>query len=196
MKYLVRLSFALLFLHCILAGCADAQTVDLSTDEAVVEQFGRQKNEKITKNDVCIKRSAKIIVIGLMGCRFHAAFVNSVYLEEGADLSKNALNALGWKEANQKEREELAKLWVDKGLLAFSTVIYAKVKNLSDDKFHPPQVVSRKNGEVVVSLWVSFERRKLGRKVNSLTKGFRQYEYQFAQDGNSSERVTHEILVP
>lgn len=122
--------------------------------------------------------------------------MNSVYLEESADLSKNALNALGWKEANQKEREALAKLWVDKGLLAFSSVIYAKVKNLSNDEVHPPQFVSRKNGEVVVTLWVSFERRKLGRNVNGLYKGFARHEFMFAKDGKSSERVTHETLVP
>jgi hypothetical protein len=46
-----------------MAGSANAQTVDLSTDEAVVEQFGKQKNEKLTKDDFCIKRSAKVIVI-------------------------------------------------------------------------------------------------------------------------------------
>jgi len=123
---LIKLSLAFVFLPCTLALPTLAQMVDLSTDEAVLEQFGKQKNEKLTKDDVCIKRSAKIIVIGFMGCSFHAAFVNSVYLEENADLSKNALNALGWKEANQKGREKLAKLWVEKGLLAFSTVIYAK----------------------------------------------------------------------
>lgn len=196
MKTLIKLSLTFAFLQGILAGCAYSQTVDLSTDEAVVEQFGKQKNEKLTKDDVCIKRSARVIVIGFMGCSFHAAFVNSVYLEESADLSKNALNALGWKEADQKGREELAKLWVEKGLLAFSSVLYAKDRDLGDDEFHPPQVVSRKNGEVIVTLWVSFESRKLGRKVNYLKKGFHQYEYKFAKDGKSSERVTRVIRVP
>jgi len=71
-----------------------------------------------------------------------------------------------------------------------------KVKNLSNDEFHPPQVVSRKNGEVVVTLWVSFETMKLGRKANSLKKGFQQYEYKFANDGKSSESVTRVIRVP
>jgi len=209
MKTLIKLSLTFAFLHCILAGCANAQTIDLSTDEAVVEQFGKQKNEKLTKDDVCIKRSARVIVIGYMGCSFHAAFVNSVYLEESADLSKNALNALGWKEANQREREELAKLWVDKGLLAFSTVLYTKgddfvpgrgITNRGAIKpnvpeFHPPQVVSGKNGEVVVTLWVRFEDRKIGRKIGLLlNKGFARQGYTFSKDGSLLEEQVLERL--
>ncbi len=137
MNYLIKFSLALIFLTGISACRTNAQTVDLSTKEGVIKELGKQKNEDLSKANICIeqmKESAKIIVIGFFrndyGCHFEGAFIDSRYFEEtDADLSKNALAALGWKTANQTQREQLAKLWVDKGLLAFSTVLYTKDKD-------------------------------------------------------------------
>ena len=186
MKNLFTISLAFVFLPCILAGCTQAQKVDLSTKEAVLEQLGKQQNADLSKAKICIERlkeSEEIIVIGFFrydyGCHFEGAFVNSVYIEDGADLSQKALTALGWKKANQTQRETLAKLWVEKGLLAFSTVLYTKDKDFNNgDDFQPPNVVSKENGEVVVTLWTSVMRRK---------KEFHEHEFRFAKDGNLLE---------
>ena len=101
--------------------------------------------------------------------------MNSIYFEDSAALSKKALNALGWKKAKRVEREKLAMAWVEKGLLAFSTVLYTKDKDLNTDEFQPPRAITKENGEVVVTLWIRFVRRK---------KEFRLVEIRFAKDGN------------
>ncbi|MCY7345923.1 MAG: hypothetical protein LH614_06840 [Pyrinomonadaceae bacterium] len=186
MNYLIKLSFAFVFLSGVLVGCANAQTVDLSTKEAVLEQLGKLKNKEFNRDKVCIERlkeSANIIVVGFFaydrGCRFDGVFVNSVYFEkDNADLSKNALNALGWKKANQKEREKLAMIWVEKGLLAFSTVLYTKDKDFKDGEFYPPQIVTKENGETIITLWTSVMKRK---------KEYHNLEFRFTKDGNLLE---------
>ena len=188
---LIKISLLFVFLSGVLVGCANAQTVDLSTDKAVIEQLGKLNNKEFSKDKVCIERlkeSANVIVVGFFaydrGCRFDGVFVNSVYFEEdNADLSKNALNALGWKKANQKEREKLAMIWVEKGLLAFSTVLYTKDEKFSGGEFQPPQVVTKKNGEIIITLWTSVMRRK---------KEFQNLEFRFTKDGNLTGSSTLE----
>lgn len=124
------------------------EKADLSNDEAVLAALQKiidAKSEELTKNnkkldtkrqaasrlepkDVCIRRleeSKKIIIIGFFrtdaGCHLDGAFIDSRYLErEKFDLSKNVLSALGWEKASQKERENLVKIWVEKGLLIFN----------------------------------------------------------------------------
>ena len=122
-KDFIKFSLLFVFLSGVLVGCANAQTIVSPTDEAVLEQFGKLKDKKFGKDDVCIKRlkeSAKIIVIGLfandLGCRLDGMFVDSDYFE----TSKHALAALGWEKANRQQREKLATLWVEKVLFAFS----------------------------------------------------------------------------
>ena len=156
---LIKISLAFVFLSCGFVGCANAQTVDLSTDKAVIEQLEKLKSKEFSKDKVCIERlkeSANVIVVGFFaydrGCRFDGVFVNSVYFEkDNADLSKNALNALGWKKANQKEREKLAMIWVEKGLLAFSTVLYTKDEKFSGGEFQPPQVITLVHSVMIIS---------------------------------------------
>jgi hypothetical protein len=202
MKKLIKLSLAFIFLQCILAGCTNAQTVrtvNLSTRKAVLEWLGKQKKEKFSDDNVCIgrlKESKQVIVIGFLrtdyGCRFDGAFVYSAYIEDSADLSHIALHALGWKKANQKQRERLAKLWVEKGLLAFSTVLYVKGDDFVPGRgityrggskpnfpeFHPPQASSMENGEVVVTLWTSVMKKE---------KRVHHHEYRFTKDGHLRE---------
>ena len=179
----VQFLLAGILMTVVLTSCTRAQTVDLSTDEAVHKELAKNSEFKSKLDRLCIERikeSAKIIVIGNhandRGCRIDGAFIDSHYFNaDEAAFSKKALNALGWKKANQNQREQLAKLWVEKGLLAFSTVLYTKDKDLINDEFQPPNVVSTENGEIVVTLWVSFMRRK---------KEFRMIEIRFAKDGN------------
>jgi len=188
LKNLIKISFALVFLQCVLAGDTHAQkTINLSTKEAVLERLGKLKNKDFSKDKVCIQRVKEleeVIVIGFFrydyGCHFEGVFVNSGYIEDDANLSKNALNTLGWKKAKPVQREKLAKLWVEKGLLAFSTVLYTQEQDedLHNSEFQPPQVVTKKNGETVVTLWTSVMRRK---------KTFHRLEFRFAKDGNRLE---------
>ena len=160
----------------------DAKSAEISKDDEKLEAK-RKAASKLEAKDICIERlkeSTKIIVIGFFrydyGCHFEGAFINSRYFAaDDADLSKTALAALGWEKALKKERERLANLWVTKGLLAFSKVLYTKDKDFNGSEFQPPQVVSKENGETVVTLWISFVRRK---------KEFGFVEYRFAKDGS------------
>ena len=81
-------------------------------------------------------------------------------------------------------------LWVEKGLLAFFTVLYTKDEDFrkpqvtykdghppNRHEFHPPQVVSNENGETVVRLWTSV----MGRE-----KTFHHHEFRFNKDGDLS----------
>lgn len=191
MENLIKISFAIIFVSGILAGCANAQIVpnrDLSTDKAVREELAKISDFK-SIDRLCIKRikeSAKIIVIGNHAndrdCRIDGAFINSRYFAEtDAAFSKTALAALGWEAANQEQRKQLAKLWAEKGLSAFFTVLDTKDEDFSGGVFHSPTVVSSKNGETIVTFWVSFMTRK---------KEFKHLEYRFAKDGNLLEGST------
>lgn len=180
----------------VLLGSAHAQTVDLSTDEAVLAEMqkrvdakreaeGQSSGSKLTARSVCIERlkeSPKVIVIGFFrydrGCHFDGAFVESRYLERtDPAFSSLALEALGWKTATRDQREGLAELWVEKGLAAFFTVLHKSDKNFQGSTFHPPQVVSEENGDIVVKLWV----RMPGNRGKSTEKLL---EYRFGNDGN------------
>lgn len=56
-----------------------------------------------------------------VGCHLDGIFVGSRYFaREESDLSKLALAALGWEKASKSERENLANIWVEKGLLVFA----------------------------------------------------------------------------
>lgn len=192
-KTLFNSSLAIIFLQCVFAGCTYAQrTINLSTDEAVLDRLGRLKNETFSKDKVCIQRQneyARIIVIGIIrsdyGCLYDGVFVRSGYYLDG----ENAFDTLGWKRANRVEREKLAKFWVEKVLLAFFKVLYTKDKDFplkrkvtyrggippKSPKFHPPQVTIKKDGETIVTLWTSVMRRK---------KEFQQHKFRFAKDGS------------
>ena len=46
MKTFINISLTFVFLPCILAGCANAQKVDLSTDEAVLAELQKRADAK------------------------------------------------------------------------------------------------------------------------------------------------------
>jgi hypothetical protein len=181
MNNLMKLSLAIVFLPVVFGGCAKAQIIDLSKDEAVRHELAKNDAFKSKLDQLCIERPVelpKIIVIGAHAndrdCRLEGAFVNTVYFEESAELTQSALAAMGWEKASQNRREGIAKLWVEKGLMAFSTVLYEKGKDFVPGRgitykggrkpnfpeFKPPQVVSNENGDVTVTLWTSFTERE------------------------------------
>jgi len=169
-----------------LQNIIDARSAALTIGDEKLEAK-RKAASRLEAKDVCIKRlkeSPKIIAIGFFttdsGCRFDGAFINSRYFEKGdtAVLSKNAFDALGWEKANRRKREQLVKLWVEKGLLAFNTVLYEKVEDLNNFGFLPPQVVTVENGGIKITLWFQLP------SGMSREKGFQNVEYRFAKDGN------------
>ena len=172
MNHLIKMLLAFVFLPCILANYADAQTIESSLE-----------------NMRCIKRfpeSPKVIIVGSFrteyGCYFDRVLINSRYFKkDDATLSKNALAAFGWGQANRTEREKLAKRRVEQGLLAFSTVVYTKTKDLHDRDFQPPQVVSKENGEIIVTLWIQLPSGMIRRKPD-----FQRLEFNFTKDGSLS----------
>ncbi len=132
--------------------------MNLSNDEAVLAELQKITDSKNAKRangdekivaepnavfkleakDVCIKRikEAKIIVVGFFrtdyGCHLEGIFVGSRYFErEESDLSKIALAALGWEKATKNERENLANIWVEKGLLVFAPLPYQSLSAIS-----------------------------------------------------------------
>ena len=197
MEALSKVLLAFIILQYVLAEGANAQKIDLSTDAGVLAELqkradakpvnpGQKGGRKLEARFVCIERlkeSTEVIVIGFFaydrGCRLDGAFVGSRYYDDqDAALSRNALATLGWAKAPQKEREMLASYWVQKGLLAFFTVLQTKDKDLNDNEFHPPRAVTAENGEITVTLWIQMP---TGMRTG---KEFKRVEYKFAKDGN------------
>ena len=203
--------YTLIFLACLLANCTNGQTVDLSTDEAVIaelqkigdakraefETTGNPKlDAKIKNSDTKLKASSirikrfkdvpEVIVIGTFrteyGFQLSGVFVNSRYFEkDNADLTKNALATLGWEKMPKREREMLADFWVIKCLMAFSDVRYTKDKDFNGGESQPPRTVSTENGGIKVTLWIIAPSGMMSRGIN-----FNFLEYRFTKDGNLS----------
>jgi len=117
-KSLVIISLAFLFLPCLLTACANAQKVDVLTDEAVIQTIEKLRGGDWNRNEICIKKlkeQANLVVIGVKDknsvCHVSLVFVDSDYFENGRlDWTKKALHLLGWEKANRQQREKLAKL--------------------------------------------------------------------------------------
>jgi hypothetical protein len=129
-KNIFKSSAALVLLLFALTGCTTAQrTINLSTDKAVLDYLETQRKQAFSREKICIGRvtgwEKTVIVIGYSGsdsgCRLDSALIDDRYYElPNADLSKIALGAIGWVKADRTKREGLAKLWVHKGLMAFT----------------------------------------------------------------------------
>jgi hypothetical protein len=156
------------FLIFLPTGSANAQVqdfsaYDLSTKDGVnaarEAMAGRQLDEH-SKNCVRLDKDlAGIAVVGGFaydyGCRFSGVFVKTRYFgKDDPGLSQAALDALGWTAANQKQREQLALAWVEKGLLAFFNVVSEKNQDFANRSFQSPQATSKSKGETIVALWI------------------------------------------
>jgi hypothetical protein len=180
------------------AGGQDLSRYDLSTDEGVAaarEVVSGKQPGAMSRG--CVRRNPdlpNIIVVGSFahdrGCGFQGVFIDSSYFEgEDASLSKRALNALGWVTADNTRRGELAKLWVEKGLLSFLTVLTRQDEEFPRRQFQPPRIVLRKNGEVGITLWVRLPPgMRRARKYQML-------EYRFSKDAVLLSRTVVEESV-
>lgn len=184
----IAICFLLNFTHSdsVVAQALDASKYDLSTEPGVTAARESLTGKKLAPADQsCIKRSGKlpIIVVGTRSIHFRCVldgvFVKSHYLGQDAVLSKAALELLGWKSANRKQRVQLARAWVIEGRLGFQVVLSEKNNDFNDRSFQAPQAVSKDNGEVVVTLWEQL--RGSGRARGTTT--YFLHEYRFAEDG-------------
>jgi len=172
----------------VVAQARDASNYDLSTEQGVTAARESLTGKKLTPGDQdCIVRSGKLPIIAVgtwsLGCVLDGVFVKSHYVaSQDAAFSKTALGLLGWKSANRKRREQLARAWVIDGWLGFKTELSEKNNDFNDRTFQAPQAVSKDNGEVVVTLWEKFARGGRGRARGITTYVLR--EYRFAPDGD------------
>ena len=200
MKFVFQTALALCLLPSFGAIAVRAQTpdlsqFDLSTKEGVNaarEAIEGKKPDDRSRN--CIRLDKELIGIAVVGsfaydvgCRFSGVFVKTRYFgKDDPSLSQAALDALGWKAANQKQREKLAQAWAEKGLLAFLTVMSATNQDFAKHPFRSPEAVSKPNGEATVTLWI---RMPAGR---SRGRSYQLREFRFSADGALSGAVTLE----
>ena len=163
----------------------EAVQYDLSTDEGVAAALETLTGKKIDRRSLtCIRRDRELslVVVGSFafdrGCVFDGVFVNARYFAKNdAALSESVLDILGWKAANQEQREKLVQAWVVKGLLAFVKVLRQQNEDFQNRSFQPPRVVSRENGEIAITLWLRMPSGRV-RGRNYILR-----EYRFSKDG-------------
>jgi hypothetical protein len=191
----MRSAFGMI-LVLLLSAVAFSQAPDLSTDEGVLAAVQKRVDgerglagkppSRLEKRDVCIKRikdAAAVVIVGFFaydrGCMSAGAFVDGTYIEKSdKTLSQKALAAMGWKRAEYGQRQQLALKWVVNGLFAFSDVVHQDDKESPIAGFHPPEVVTPKDGEITVTLWV---RRPPGMRAEK--PGYQSFRYEFSLDG-------------
>lgn len=163
----------------------DASQYDLSTKEGVATALEALTGKKIDQKSLtCIRRDRELplVVVGSFafdrGCMFDGVFVSARYFAKNdTALSEGVLDILGWKAANQEQREKLVQTWVVKGLLAFVTVLHKKNEDFQNRSFQPPQVVSKEGGEISITLWLRMPSGRVRGRSYILR------EYRFSKDG-------------
>jgi hypothetical protein len=192
------LTLSTLFMCLACAGGQDLSRYDLSTDEGLTAAREAVSGKRLgAYSKGCVRRSPdlpNIIVVGSFahdrGCAFHGVFIDSSYFEgEASDVSRRALNALGWETSDAGRREELARLWVERGLLSFVTVLARKSEDFPIRRFQPPRAITTKDGDIVVTVWV---RLPPGRREGT---AYQLLEYGFSNDAELLGRTTVEELV-
>jgi hypothetical protein len=163
----------------------EAAQYDLSTDEGVAAALETLTGKKMDRRSLtCIRRDRELplVVVGSFafdrGCVFDGVFVNARYFgKSDAALSEGVLDTLGWKTANQEQREKLVQAWVVKGLLAFVKVLHQKNEDFENRAFQPPQVVSKEGGEISITLWLRMPTGRVRGRSYILR------EYRFSKEG-------------
>jgi hypothetical protein len=116
----MKLAGALILVLAATAAAQDNSQFDLSTNEGVNAAREAISGKKLSdRSKRCIRRDPSlpgIVIVGGFafdrGCRIEGVFVKSTYVAaDDKGLSRNALEALGWKTANQQQREALARAW-------------------------------------------------------------------------------------
>jgi len=185
--------FMLVFSSC--AGGQDFSRYDLSTDEGVAAAREAKRGKKLDNySKGCIKRPEElpeIILVGSFahdrGCMLDGAFVKKYFLSKQENLSRAALESLGWRKADASRREEMALKWTRFGLLSFDGHPLDKAnENFKDRDFHAPQTATGEAESVTVTLWT---RQPSGMLCRT---GYERLSFTFAKDGSLQERKSLE----
>lgn len=183
----LKLAISLIFVLAPMTQAQDLAQFDLSTNDGVNaarEAIAGKPLDARSKN--CIRRHASLPgIVGVggfafdYGCRLQGVFIKSSYVAVDDKLmSLSALEALGWKTANQQHRQVLAQAWVVKGLLGFVSVLSAKNEHFAEHSFQPPQASTNSDGETVVTLWMRLPSGRVRGTAYQLR------EYKFSKDGD------------
>jgi hypothetical protein len=190
--------YSALVLTLIFSACAAAQDFsrdDLATDEGVNAARESMRGKKPDAySQGCLKRPSElpeIILVGSFahdrGCMLDGAFVKKRFLSKQENLSKAALESLGWQKAGAKKQEEIALKWTRFGLLAFGGY---PVNEANDDfagrDFQAPRAVKDDEGIVNVTLWI---RHPMGMRCRIV---YDRLIFKFAGDGSLGERTSLE----
>lgn len=196
--YILKKAFGIylsLIFMLLASACAEGQDFsryDLSTDEGVSAAREAKLGKKLPDySRGCIKRPKElpeIILVGTFahdrGCMLEGAFVKKYFLSRQENLSRQALENLGWRKADSTGREEIALRWTRFGLLAFGGAPIIKASEDFDSReFHSPETMTgEQEGVVSVVLWT---RRPAGMRCET---GYERLSFVFAADGSLRER--------
>jgi hypothetical protein len=163
----------------------DTSRFDLSTNEGVNEARSALVGKKLLGNSLnCIRRPKElpgIIMVGLFahdrGCMLDGAFIKKRFINDKNNLSKPALENLGWQKADSKRREEIALKWTQFGLLSFEHPLDEAPETFANHEFQKPKTTSE-DGVVKVTLWMQ---HPIGMRCEHR---FSKLVYTFERDGN------------
>jgi len=183
-----------MYLVVIWSACTSGQDLsryDLSTDEGVNaarQAVSGREIDQLSKG--CVRRHQslpEIVMVGGfahdLGCTMDGAFIGKRFINADDNLSRNALEHLGWAKSDGRKREEIALNWVQFGLLAFEYPLASANGDFTKQRFDKPQAVtSEQTGVVVVSLW---NQKPPGMLCE---KNYDKFSYAFAKDGSLKEK--------
>lgn len=168
----------------------DLSAFDLSTNEGVNAAREALTGKALDdRSKRCVRRDTSlpgIVLVGIFrfdaGCYLEGAFIGKRFVPaKDREISKAALNELGWKAANPQQRGAFALAWAAKGLMAFVEVLSEKPKDFADHPFQGPKVETTAKGEAVVRLWVRLPLRR-GRG-----QSYQLREFRFSPDGEMTK---------
>jgi hypothetical protein len=190
------LSFlALVLASSIFSSCANAQDYsgyDLSTVERVNAAREAKSGKPLdtqSKNCVVIsKQLPDTILLGSFasdrGCQLSGAIIKKQGFSTDKDISKVALENLGWKNADTQMKKKLALNWVQFGLLAFENPLTQPAEDFTGQPFQTPYALWSEDGSITVWLWVQ---RPSGMRCE---RGYDNFSYNFMRDGTLDKKTT------
>ncbi|MFZ5554563.1 MAG: hypothetical protein ACOZCO_15695 [Bacteroidota bacterium] len=162
MKNYFLISIVLLFFSCSSSEEKKKNNLpDLSTDEAVVKEVNKGRENTIEKEDICIERPEAfkdLILVGFFaddrGCMFETAF----YKNEKIDVEKASSQILidnGWEKRENKA--DLALEWVTNVSALWETVVSERPEyfdTTGEHVFSAPEIQLQENGGVIIKTWI------------------------------------------
>jgi hypothetical protein len=146
-------------------GASSSDAPDLSTDEGVRLAYNRAAGASCDQvaRCLCVRRwdaTPEVVIVGAFrydaGCADPGAFVHGEWYPTISKATLPALDAVGWKTAEDERRAKLAVDWANQGLRAFDgPLLTDRPSTLPESRpFSPPTVESDGAHGVRISGWV------------------------------------------